>query len=65
MGKQTDTASEAGWGTVKILIYPVGIEIMPNLQTQAEISSKTASNQPAQAPVATTPKPQALAAREN
>jgi hypothetical protein len=64
MGKQMDTTSEAGWGTVRILIYPVGTEIVPNLQAQ-EISTKTASNQPVQAPVATTPKPLPLAAREN
>jgi hypothetical protein len=50
-GKQTDTASDAGWGTVRILIYPVGTEIVPNL--------------PVQAPVATTPKPQPSGAREN
>ena len=35
MGKQTDTTSDAGWGTVQILIYPAGTEIPPNKQTQA------------------------------
>ena len=35
MGKQTDTASDAGWGTVRIVIYPVGSEIPPNKQPQA------------------------------
>ena len=60
MGKQTDADSDAGWGTVQIFIYPVGTEIPPNKQTQAGISSKTASNQSVQSPVATTPKPAAL-----
>jgi phospholipid/cholesterol/gamma-HCH transport system substrate-binding protein len=50
-GKQTDEASDAGWGAVRILIYPVGTEIVPNL--------------PVRGPVATTPKPQPLGAREN
>jgi outer membrane protein OmpA-like peptidoglycan-associated protein len=35
VGKQTETASDAGWGTVRIVIYPVGSEIPPNKQTQA------------------------------
>ena len=50
-GKQTDEASDAGWGAVRILIYPVGTEIVPNL--------------PVRGPVATTPKPQPFGAREN
>jgi phospholipid/cholesterol/gamma-HCH transport system substrate-binding protein len=57
MGKQTNATLDAGWGTVRLLIYPVGTEIPPNKQSQAGTSSKTASNQPVQAPVATTPKP--------
>ena len=65
MGKQTDTTSEAGWGTVRILIYPFGTELAPNIQTQAEISPKTASSQPVLAPVPMAPKPQPLSAREN
>jgi outer membrane protein OmpA-like peptidoglycan-associated protein len=35
MGKQTGATSEAGWGTVRILIYPVGTEIPPDKQLQA------------------------------
>jgi hypothetical protein len=56
MGKQTDASSEAGWGTVRILIYSVGTGIVPNLPTQADISK---------APLATTPKPRPLGAPEN
>jgi hypothetical protein len=65
MGKQTDTPSDAGWGAVRILIYPVGTGMPPNIQAQTEISSKTASNQPVQAPVAPTPAPQPFSTREN
>jgi hypothetical protein len=58
VGKQTDANSEAGWGEVQILIYPAGIEIPPNKQTQPGVSSKTASDQPVPASAAATPKPQ-------
>jgi phospholipid/cholesterol/gamma-HCH transport system substrate-binding protein len=57
MGKQTGAALDAGWGTVRILIYPAGTEIPPNKQAQVGTSSKATSNQPLQAPVSTTPKP--------
>ncbi|MGO9302092.1 MAG: OmpA family protein [Candidatus Korobacteraceae bacterium] len=57
MGKQTDTNSDAAWGTVQILIYPKGTEIPPNKQAQASVSSKTTSDQPVQTSAAT-PKPQ-------
>jgi phospholipid/cholesterol/gamma-HCH transport system substrate-binding protein len=58
MGKQTDADSDAGWGTVRILIYPVGTEVPLDKQTPAGISSKTTSDQPVQASTAATPKPQ-------
>jgi phospholipid/cholesterol/gamma-HCH transport system substrate-binding protein len=58
MGKQTDTALGAGWGSVRILIYPVGTEIPLNKQAQTKISSNTGSNLPVQSPAATTVKPQ-------
>jgi hypothetical protein len=58
MGKQTDTALGAGWGSVRILIYPVGTEIPLNKQAQTKISSNTGSNLPVQSPAATTAKPQ-------
>ena len=46
IGKQADAKSDPGWGTVQILIYPVGTEIPPNKQTPAGITSKTAPDQP-------------------
>ncbi|MGA8835270.1 MAG: MlaD family protein [Candidatus Sulfotelmatobacter sp.] len=58
MGKQTDTNSDAGWGAVQIFIYPAGTEIPPGKQPQAGIASKTAPDQPVQASVDPTPKPQ-------
>jgi phospholipid/cholesterol/gamma-HCH transport system substrate-binding protein len=58
MGKQTDTAPGGDWGTVRILIYPVGTEIPPNKQAQTGITTKTSLNLPAQAPVAATVRPQ-------
>ncbi len=52
MGKQPNVAPDAkpdaGWGTVRIFIYPTGTEIPPNKQTQASALSKPASDQPAQ-----------------
>jgi len=58
MGKQTNSNSDAGWGTVQIFIYPAGTEIPPNKQAHADISSKTNSDQPVEASAAATPKPQ-------
>jgi phospholipid/cholesterol/gamma-HCH transport system substrate-binding protein len=57
-GKQSGVNSDAGWGTVQILIYPTGSEIPPNQQAQARVSANAASDQPVQASVAATPKPQ-------
>jgi len=58
MGKQTDASSDAGWGTVQILIYPAGTEVPPNKQVQAGIASKTTSDQPVQSSATATLKPQ-------
>src|SRR6185369_1322269 len=41
MGKQNDVGSDVGWGTVRIFIYPAGIEIPPNKQAKAGIAPKT------------------------
>jgi phospholipid/cholesterol/gamma-HCH transport system substrate-binding protein len=60
MGKHADTSPDVGWGTVQILIYPVGTETPPHKQAQLAISSKTTSNQPVQSPVATAPLPASL-----
>ena len=45
MGKPTDGASDSGWGTVQILIYPAGTEVPPNKQAQASAST-SATPQP-------------------
>jgi hypothetical protein len=58
MGKQTGTNPDAGWGWVRIVIYPVGTEIPPDKQMQASISSKTATDHPVQASAAPTQAPQ-------
>ncbi len=47
-GKQTESGSDADWGTVRILIYPAGTEIPPNKQTHAPVSSEAASGPRAQ-----------------
>jgi len=57
IGKQTDANPDAGWGTVRILIYPDGTEIPPAKQTQTSISSKIAPDQTVQASAVTAPKP--------
>ena len=58
MGKQAEANSDAGWGTVQILIYPAGTETPPNKQVQASVSSETTAAQPVQATAAAPPKPQ-------
>jgi phospholipid/cholesterol/gamma-HCH transport system substrate-binding protein len=58
MGKQTDTNSDVGWGTVQISIYPAGTEIPPNIQSQVGLASKTTSNQPVPASSDAILKPQ-------
>jgi phospholipid/cholesterol/gamma-HCH transport system substrate-binding protein len=58
MGKQTDASSAAGWGTVQIIIYPAGTETPPNKQTQAGVTSKTASDQAVQSSTNGAPRPQ-------
>jgi phospholipid/cholesterol/gamma-HCH transport system substrate-binding protein len=39
VGKQADANSDTGWGTLQILIYPVGTEAPANKATQASVSS--------------------------
>ena len=43
IGKQTDANSDAGWGTVQILIYPAGTEVPPNKKAQKGTASTTPS----------------------
>ncbi len=58
MGKQPDTNSDAGWGTVQIFIYPAGTEIPPNKQMQSIASPAATSTQSVQASTSETSKPQ-------
>jgi len=58
MGKQTDTNSDVGWGSVQIFIYPDGTEIPPNKQPQTGVSSKTTPTESVQASTGAVPKPQ-------
>ena len=48
LGKQANPSSDAGWGTMQLLIYPAGTEIPPNNQARAGIASKTTPEQPVQ-----------------
>jgi hypothetical protein len=56
-GKQAETNSDAGWGSVQIIFYPSGAVIPPNKQSPAAISPKTIPEQPALGSAASTPKP--------
>ena len=58
MGKQTDANSDAGWGTVQILIYPAGTDIPPDKHAPVGISSKTPADQPVEASAAAASKSQ-------
>jgi outer membrane protein OmpA-like peptidoglycan-associated protein len=58
IGRASKPDSDAGWGTLRILIYPPGIEMPPGKDSQATGSSKLTSQQPAQTSVDVTPKPQ-------
>jgi phospholipid/cholesterol/gamma-HCH transport system substrate-binding protein len=55
VGKQPDTKSDSGWGTVQIFIYPAGTGIPPIKQTPSRVSPN-ASGQPAQASTSATRK---------
>ena len=56
MGKQAETNSDAGWGTVQILIYPAGTETPPNKQAQSGVSPEMTVTQSVQASTAEMPK---------
>jgi phospholipid/cholesterol/gamma-HCH transport system substrate-binding protein len=58
MGKQTDSKSDAGWGTVQIVIYPAGTEIPPIKQTQSSVPPETTSAQSVHASTTATTEPQ-------
>jgi hypothetical protein len=57
MGKQADAKSDPGWGTVQILIYPVGTEIRPNKQAPTGMPSRTAPDPPVQSSGSPSPQP--------
>jgi len=57
MGKQPDTTADAGWGSVKILIYPARAVPAPNNQPQPNHSPATASSQPVAVSAGATHKP--------
>jgi phospholipid/cholesterol/gamma-HCH transport system substrate-binding protein len=57
MGKQADTNADAGWGTVKILIYPAGTNIPPDKPAPPAISSKTTADQPLRSSATAAPAP--------
>ena len=56
MGKQAETNSDAGWGTVQIFIYPAGTETPPIKQAQSSVSPAITATQSVQASTAATPK---------
>lgn len=60
MGKQTNTTPDAGWGSVQLVIYPVGTEIPQGKgkQQQAESSLTTTSDKSAQTSSAQSQAPQ-------
>src|SRR5208283_613850 len=58
MGKQAETNSDAGWGTVQIFIYPAGTEIPPNKQTRSSASPETTSAESLHTSTAATAQPQ-------
>ncbi len=58
MGKQAETNSDAGWGTVQIVIYPAGTEIPPNKQTRSSASPETTSAESLHTSTAATAQPQ-------
>jgi phospholipid/cholesterol/gamma-HCH transport system substrate-binding protein len=57
MGKQAETNSDVGWGSVKIVFYPAGAAIPPNKQPQAVIPPRTIPEQPALGSAVVVPKP--------
>jgi phospholipid/cholesterol/gamma-HCH transport system substrate-binding protein len=57
MGKQPDSTSDPGWGTVQILIYPAGTGIPPSKEAPAAVSIKTVADPPVQASTGPTPEP--------
>jgi phospholipid/cholesterol/gamma-HCH transport system substrate-binding protein len=57
MGKQAETNSDVGWGSVQIIFYPSGAVIPPTKQSQAATSSRTIPELPTVSSATSTPKP--------
>ena len=57
LGKQAETNSDIGWGSVQIIFYPSGAAIPANKQPQAAISSNTTSVLPTLGSTVSAPKP--------
>jgi len=57
LGKQAATGSDAGWGTIQLLVFPVGAETPPNKQAREGIASKTTVDASAPASVSGVAKP--------
>jgi phospholipid/cholesterol/gamma-HCH transport system substrate-binding protein len=57
MGKTTGANLEADWGSIQILIYPVGTQIPADKPTVAVSSSATGGDKSVQITTAATPKP--------
>jgi hypothetical protein len=57
MGKQAESNSDVGWGSVQIIFYPPGAVIPPNKQPSTAISSRTIPEQPTLSSTSSAPKP--------
>jgi len=56
MGKQADSNSDTGWGTLQILIYPPGSELPPVKALHTDAPLKSATQQPLQSSVQVAPE---------
>jgi phospholipid/cholesterol/gamma-HCH transport system substrate-binding protein len=57
LGKQAETNSDIGWGSVQIIFYPSGAVVPPNKQSQAATSSRLIPELPTQGSAVSAPKP--------
>jgi outer membrane protein OmpA-like peptidoglycan-associated protein len=56
-GKQAETNSDSGWGSVQIIFYPSGAVIPPNKSSQAASSPRALPGETAVGAAVATPKP--------
>jgi phospholipid/cholesterol/gamma-HCH transport system substrate-binding protein len=57
LGKQAETNSDIGWGSVQIIFYPSGAVVPPNKQSQAATSSRPIPELPTRDSTVSVPKP--------